>query len=77
MLNNFRKFAGIIFFLYAIQTLTAQETGRQRIELPRINMLDADLLSVDTMAIVPKDSMFTAELSDTLIFENIPAPDED
>jgi membrane-bound lytic murein transglycosylase D len=77
MLNNFRKFAGIFFFLYAIQTLTAQETGRQRIELPRINMLDADLLNVDTMAIVPKDSMFTAELSDTLIFENIPAPDED
>jgi membrane-bound lytic murein transglycosylase D len=77
MLNNFRKFAGIFFFLYAIQTLTAQETGRQRIELPRINMLDADLLNVDTMAIVPKDSIFTAELSDTLIFENIPAPDED
>jgi len=76
MVNYIRNFAGTLILLFIFQVLTAQEPGRQRIELPRINRLDADLLAADTMAIVPKDSMFTAELSDTLIFDNIPAPDE-
>ena len=65
------------FFFISAQPLQAQKRKRQKEQPQRIEMIHPNLLAPDTVAIVPKDSMFTAELSDTLIIDPVPAPDED
>lgn len=69
---------GTVTIVFLAQTVVAQETERQSEEIPRIKMRNANLLEPDTMAYVPKDSMFTATSgeADTLVFEDIPTPDE-
>lgn len=67
---------GICFFLLTVQTASAQSNIRKQHKMPLMEMIKPDLLSIDSIAIVPKDSMINQELADTLLYDNATLPDE-
>ncbi len=76
MLKFFVTLFGIILLLHSVQPLSAQKRKRRKDKLPRIEMIKPNLLAPDTMAIVPEDSMIKEELTDTILFDPGPNPDE-
>ena len=76
MWKNKVTLLGFIILIYSVQPLYAQKRKRQKKKSTRIEMIQPNLLVPDTIAVVPKDSIFNEELTDTLILDPVPAPDE-
>lgn len=70
-------FISILLVLVLSRLLSAQEPEQMVQELSRLPMLEADVLNPDTTAYVPDDSIFSAGITDTLLFKGLPEPDED
>jgi membrane-bound lytic murein transglycosylase D len=75
MWKSLKYFVGIISILFFVQTTSAQQ--RERIELQPIPSLEAGSIIPDTLFVASEDSVFSDEVSDSLLFENSPTPDED
>lgn len=74
MWKSVKYFVGIISLLIFVQTAAAQQ--REKINLQPLQSLDAGIVTTDTLYISSEDSAYAEDVSDSLLYENSPVPDE-
>ncbi|SHF29732.1 membrane-bound lytic murein transglycosylase D [Mariniphaga anaerophila] len=72
-----KRLAVVILVLNLVQTITAQNTHREQIEMQPLQTLDAGIIATDSLYKASEDSVYSEEIVDSLLMESSPAPDED
>lgn len=77
MQMKFATFTASLILIISVLNATAQEPGRQKIDMPAMQTIKLEVIAPDTLYIAAEDSVFSGEMADSLLFGAGPVPDED